>query len=375
MSWREVSALSQRKEFVLLAQQEGCNFASLCKAYNISRKTGYKWLSRFLESGDSGLLDLSRRPNSSPFKSGELIEIAITSLRKMHPAWGGRKLKSRLENLGYQHVPAASTITSILRRGAWLDLAESTKHKPFLRFEHPYPNALWQMDFKGHIPIRHGRCHPLTILDDNSRYSIILKACPDEKTETVKNALIDSFRRYGLPDRMTMDNGSPWGNSQLNELTHVTAWLVRVGVGVSHSRPYHPQTQGKDERFHRTLNAEAIRGQQFEDLNHCQRRFNEFRDVYNLERPHEALGMKAPISRYQPSQRCYPETLPPIEYGPDDQIRKVQSKGEIFFKGKIFRVDSALQGQPVGLRPTNMDGIYSVYYCHQKLKEIDLMEP
>jgi transposase InsO family protein len=276
--------------------------------------------------------------------------------------------------LGHTQVPAASTITSILRRHGLLDPAESAKHKAFIRFEHPHPNDLWQMDFKGHFPTRQGRCHPLTVIDDNSRYNLILKACANERTDTVRSALIDSFRRYGLPNRMTMDNGSPWGNDLLNDLTPLTAWLIRLGIGVSHSRPYHPQTQGKDERFHRTLKSEVLSRHEFDDLSHCQRQFDKFRSIYNLERPHEALGLKTPVTRYQPSARCYPESLPAIEYGPDDQVRKVQDKGEIFFKGLVFRVAKALQGYPVALRPTKKDGIFSVYFCQQKLKDISLNE-
>jgi transposase InsO family protein len=372
MPWREVNTMSLRYEFIMLAQLEGCNFSRLCKSFEISRKTGYKWLNRFSKLGDPGLLDLSRRPNHSPFKSAESVTSAIVALREAHPAWGGRKLKRRLENLGHTHVPAASTISGILRRKNLLDPAESAKHTAFIRFEHPHPNDLWQMDFKGHFPTRQGRCHPLTVLDDHSRYNLILKACVDEKTDTVRNALIDGFRRYGLPNRMTMDNGSPWGNDQFNDLTPLTAWLIRLGIGVSHSRPYHPQTQGKDERFHRTLKAEVIRHHEFDDLTHCQHQFDWFRETYNLERPHESLEMKTPVTRYKPSQRCYPENLPAIEYGPDDQVRKVQAKGEIFFKGKVFRVTKALRGYPVALRPTKTDGNFSVYFCQHKLKEICL---
>lgn len=370
MPWQEVSTMTLRYEFVMLAQREGCNFSLLCESFNISRKTGYKWLSRFGQSGTAGLLDVSRRPQSSPLKSVETIETAIVALREAHPAWGGRKLKTRLEEMGHHGLPAPSTITAILRRKGLLNPAESANHTAFISFEHPHPNDLWQMDFKGHFAMREGRCHPLTVLDDHSRYNIVLKACDNEKTDTVQNALITSFRRYGLPNRMTMDNGSPWGHDQFNELTPLTAWLIRLGIRVSHSRPYHPQTQGKDERFHRTLNVEAIKGQQFDDLAHCQRKFDRFREIYNLERPHESLGMKTPVTRYQPSQRPYPEVLPVIEYGPDDQVRKVQDKGEIFFKGQIFRVSKALRGYPVALRPTKTDGTFSVHFCHQTLKEI-----
>jgi transposase InsO family protein len=374
MPWLEVNTMTLRREFVMLAQQEDPNISGLCKFFGISRKTGYKWLNRFDEYGDAGLNNRSRRPLSSPFKSPESIEDVIVALRGLHPAWGGRKIKSRLEELGHPDVPAASTITGILRRRGLINPEESAKHTAFISFEHPYPNALWQMDFKGHFAMRQGRCHPLTVLDDHSRFNVTLKACADERTGTVQAALVSTFRRYGLPDRMTMDNGSPWGSDQFHELTPLTAWLIRLGIGVSHSRPYHPQTQGKDERFHRTLNVEAIIGRQFDDLAHCQRRFDEFRDCYNLERPHESLGMQTPVTRYQVSQRPYPEILPNIEYGPDDHVRKVQAQGEISFKGKEFRVSKALQGYPVALRPTNNDGKYSIFFCNQRLKEIDLAD-
>jgi transposase InsO family protein len=372
MPWKEVDTMTLRLEFIMLAQREDGNISSLCEFFGISRKTGYKWLNRFDACEDAGLFDRSRRPHSSPFKSHECVEAAVVALRMAHPAWGGRKIKSRLEKLGHHGVPAASTITGILHRHGLISSDDSAKHKAFIRFEHPYPNALWQMDFKGHFVMRQGRCHPLTVIDDHSRFNLVLKACADERTETVQTALISTFRRYGLPDRMTMDNGSPWGSDEFHQLTPLTAWLIRLGIGVSHSRPYHPQTQGKDERFHRTLNVEAISGRQFDDLAHCQRQFDQFRDIYNLERPHESLGMNAPVTRYQVSQRPYPESLPDIEYGPGDYVRKVQAKGEISFKGKEFRVSKALQGYPVALRPTNIDGKYSLYYCHQKLIEIDL---
>lgn len=367
MPWKEVSALSLKKEFVMLAQKEGSNISELCRAFNISRKTGYKLLQRFNELGDKGLLENSRRPYTSPFKTGDAMEAAVTGLKEKHPAWGGRKLKGRLKTLGHEAVPAASTITEILRRNGWIDPTEALKHRGFIRFEHAAPNDLWQMDFKGNFPILNGRCHPLTVLDDHSRFNITLKACANERTETVQLALIESFRRYGLPLRMTMDNGSPWGNDKFNDLTVLTVWMIRLGIKVSHSRPYHPQTQGKDERFHRTLKAEAITGQLFNDLLHCQRKFDDFRQVYNQERPHESLGMETPITRYRPSERPYPETLPPIAYGPDDYVRKVQAEGLVSFKGKVCKVSKALRGNPIAFRPTAIDGEFTVYFCSQKV--------
>lgn len=374
MSWQEVRILTLKNEFVLLAQQEGCNFSQLCVYFDISRKTGYKWLNRFKESGTAGLFEESRRPHSSPKITETSVEDAVVAIRGLHKTWGGRKIRRHMLDVGKPYVPAASTITAILRRNGLIDPLESLKHQPFGSFEHPNPNDLWQMDFKGHFPTRRRRCHPLTVLDDHSRFNVLLRACADETAQTVRQALIDIFRRYGLPNRMTMDNGSPWGNTALNDLTILTAWLIRIGVTVGHSRPYHPQTQGKAERFHRTLGQDCISKKQFDDLDDCQRAFDEFRDIYNLERPHEALELGTPVTRYQPSQRPYPEVLPQIEYWPGDEVRKVQAHGEVFFKGRVFHVSKALKGYPVALRPTNDDGRFSVIFCHQKIKEVHISE-
>ena len=299
----------------------------------------------------------------------------MVALRERHPAWGGRKLQRRLRDLGHREVPAPSTITAILHRHGLIEPAESLKHTAFGRFEHETPNRLWQMDFKGWFALGAGRCHPLTVLDDHSRFNILLHACANEQGTTVQEHLTETFRRYGLPDRMTMDNGAPWGSDAEHPLTPLTVWLLRLGVGVSHSRPYHPQTQGKDERFHRTLKVELLHGRQFRDLRHCQEHFDGFRDLYNLERPHEALGLATPASRYQPSARPLPERLPPIEYAPGDVVRKVQAKGELFYRGHVFRIAKALRGYPVALRPTAEEGHLAVYFCQHTITEIDLRHP
>lgn len=372
MPWQEVSTMSLRREFVELAQAEGANVAALCRHFEISRKTGYKWLERYHAEGFKGLEDRSRKPHHSPVRVADTVEEAVLSIRQRHTAWGGRKIRARLQALGMRDVPSASTITAILGRHQLLNPEEAVKHQPWQRFEHEAPNRLWQMDFKGYFKTETGLCHPLTVLDDHSRFSICLKACPNQRGETVQMALIEAFRRYGLPDRMTMDNGSPWGSNTDYPYNPLTLWLIRLGIRVGHSRPYHPQTQGKDERFHRTLKAEVLTNQAFSDLDHCQRHFDEWREVYNLERPHEALGMNVPASRYRLSWRPYPEILPPIEYGPGDAVRKVQDCGIISFKGNEYHLPHALKGYPVALRHTAQEDRLEVYFCYQKITEIDL---
>ena len=319
MPWQEVGTVSLRREFVILAKQPGANMAELCRRFHIARKTGYKILRRYEAEGIEGLTDRSRRPNGSPLRTPGEIEAQVVRLRhELH--WGGRKLRWKLLRLGYANSPAPSTISGILRRHGLIDSEESLKHKAFRRFEREEPNALWQMDFKGHFPIGKGRCHPLTVLDDHSRFSLALRACANQQTTTVRDTLTDTFCRYGLPQQMLMDNGSPWNDDPAQFVfTPLALWLIRLGIEVLHGRPYHPQTQGKDERFHRTMDDELLRHHRFRDLPHCQQHFDRWRDLYNLERPHESLGMEPPIKRYRASARSFPERLTPIEYGPEHQ--------------------------------------------------------
>lgn len=372
MPWQEVSAMLLRKEFVMLASVEGANRAELCRRFGISRKTGYKWLERARSAELAVLADESRRPRHSPTRSGELVEQAIVSLRDEHPAWGARKLRRRLQNLGWSALPAPSTVQAILRRHGRIDPAQSAQHQPWQRFEHEHPNALWQMDFKGHFALGAARCHPLTVLDDHSRFNLCLRACGDERGSTVQSHLTHTFERYGLPQRIAVDNGSPWGDTMDSPYTPLVAWLIRLGVSVSHSRPYHPQTLGKDERFHRTLRAEVIARQSFADLDAAQYRFDRWRYIYNFERPHEAIGMQIPAARYAPSPRSLPEVLSPIEYAPGDIVRRVQQQGFLSYRGRSFRISKAFSGYPVALRPTVTDGLMDVFFCHQKITQINL---
>jgi transposase InsO family protein len=276
-----------------------------------------------------------------------------------------------------KHVPSASTITEILRRHGKLDPVQAGKRRAPKRFEHPAPNQLWQMDFKGHFGLMDGlgtRCHPLTVIDDHSRYNLCVRACLDERGETVQRELTDVFRRYGLPHRITADNGSPWGNTVGESLTWLGVWIVRLGIKLSHSSPGHPQTQGKDERLHRTLDIELLLRESFLSCDDAQGGMDRWREQYNHVRPHEALGLKPPASRYQVSVRPFPEALPPIEYDHQDLVRKVQSNGEISFQGKEYRIGRGLRGFPVGLRRTEQEGRWDMYFCHQQIGQIDARE-
>ena len=374
MPWTEVSVMSQRLEFVSLAQREGNNMRELCRRFGVSPSTGYKWLRRFSDGGAAAMVDQPRRPHHSPQRTPLEVEQVVLAVRDAHPAWGARKLRAWLLARSHEHLPSPSTITAILQRQGRTDPMEGRKHKTWQRFERQAPNQLWQMDFKGHFPLSTGRCHPLTVLDDHSRFALGLEACPDETAKTVQQRLTTIFRCYGLPDRMVMDNGSPWGSDEDHHYTPLTVWLLRLGIAVSHGRPYHPQTQGKDDRFHRTLKAEVLQGRAFADLTQCQRTFDPWRTLYNLERPHEALGMAVPASRYQVSSRSFPETLPPVEYGPDDLVRRAGDRGRISVFGRDFKVGRAFKGLPVALRPTADDGTFNVFFMTYNIAQINLRQ-
>jgi transposase InsO family protein len=222
-----------RREFVGLALQPGANVKQLCSRFQISGKTGYKWLQRYREAPESGLRDRSRRPRQSPKRSSVEVEGNVLAVRDEHPAWGARKIRTRLEMLGSSEIPAGSTIHAILRRHQRVDWRASSPHRPFQRFEREAPNQLWQMDFKGHLALGNGqRCHPLGMVDDPSRFALCLQACRNQQGETVQQQLTATFRRYGLPEAMLMDNGSPWGSDQDHPYTPLTVWLLRLGVGV-----------------------------------------------------------------------------------------------------------------------------------------------
>jgi transposase InsO family protein len=372
MPWNEVSTMSLRLEFVHLASREGANVRALCRRFEVSPKTAYKWLARFRADGAAALEDRSRRPTHSPGRTRQAMEQEVLKLRVEHPAWGGRKLRARLVALGSDDVPSASTITAILRRHDALTSTAADRPHAWQRFEHDAPNRLWQMDFKGHVALEQGRCHPLTVLDDHSRFALGLFACGDERGATVQRHLTDLFRRYGLPERLLCDNGSPWGAGNESPYTALTVWLLRLGIGVGHGRAYHPQTQGKDERFHRTLKAEVLQGQTFRDLEVSQRRFDAWRTVYNHERPHESLALAVPASRYRCSVRAFPETLPELAYGPGDVVRKVQDRGVIHFRGREGKVSTAFRGLPVALRATTTDGLWEVYFGVHRIASFDL---
>lgn len=373
MPWMEVSIIDAREEFCRLALREGANIRELCRRFELSPTTGYLWRRRYRQEGRAGLVDRPRRPMSSPRKTPDAIEKAVVALRKKHPAWGGRKLRRYLLNQR-RPCPSASTVTVILERHGLL-LHDEKVRRPFQRFEAAFPNDLWQMDYKGHFALaRGGRCHPLTVLDDHARFALGIRALANERADMVQEELTTIFRRYGLPNRILCDNGPPWSSSGRGIYTHLSVWLLRLDVVTIHGRPMHPQTQGKAERFHRTLQSEAIASHSFETLTHAQEAFDKFRQTYNQVRPHEALGLAVPLELYRPSTRPYPEVLPSIEYSETDLVRHVTSRGVIKLGGKSYYVSEGFSGYPVAVRETEHDAIRTVFFRHYPVASIDLSQ-
>jgi transposase InsO family protein len=372
MPWSERDRVSLRREFLELSRQHGCCFAELCRRFGISRNTGYKWKRR-LEHGQS-LKDNSRRPKTSPDRTDTATEQRVVELRMKYPVWGGRKLRKILQREGHESVPAASTVTDILRRHNLIGVEQSEQRVPWQRFERRAPNDLWQMDFKGHFDTGEGRCNPLTVLDDHSRYALGVRACANQETATVQSELTAIFRRYGLPRTILTDNGPPWGNSCRGEYTELGVWLLRLRIKLIHGRPYHPQTQGKDERLHRTLKEEVLDWRLFADLAHCQKHFDAWNHVYNWERPHEALDLEVPGKRYQSSPHSYPEELPSLEYDAGLEVRRVSSQGQIRFKSKSWLIGKSFVGLEVALRATSEDDIFEILFGPFVIKKLDVRE-
>jgi transposase InsO family protein len=351
---------------------EGVNRRELFRRFGISPPVGYKWIGRWT-GGDNELTDRSRRPRSSPLRSPSDAEDRVLAIRDAHPAWGPRKIARCLQRDG-QACPALSTIHAILRRHGRIAPSDRPAGQAYQRFEKEAPNLLWQMDFKGWVPLANEmHCHPLTVVDDHSRFAVCLAACGNEQSGTVQGQLERTFRCYGLPEAFFVDNGPPWSGASGQHWTRLTVWLLKLGVDVLYSRPFHPQSRGKNERFHRTLKAEVFALRSFRDLAEVQRAFDQWRSVYNFDRPHEALKQDVPASRYRPSVRSMPDSLPTVEYDEHEIVRTVgATKDYISFKGRLWNVPRAFRGERLAIRPLKLDGQYGIFFGAHEIAKIDL---
>lgn len=370
MVWSARSVVDERLEFCRLAGLEGANVSALCQRFGISRQTGYVWLKR-LEAGEPPQ-DRSRRPLTSPRRTGPELERSVLAVRDEHPAWGARKIARRLQDLGID-PPCASTVHAILVRHDRIS-PQAGNHIAPGRFEREAPNLLWQMDFKGRIRLASGLwCHPLTVIDDHSRFAVGLEACTDERMQTVRGRLEPILRHHGLPMAIYTDNGNPWGTGVPNQWTRLRVWLLKLGIDLIHARPYHPQARGKNERFHRSLKAEVLDFAMLAGQAQAQKAFDRWRDIYNHHRPHQAIGMAVPASRYRPSPRSFPERLPEPVYDSSEIVRRVSStKAYVGFKGRFWRVPGAFKNESLAIRPLRRDGLYGVFFGATQVAKIDL---
>lgn len=368
MSWKTMDVREQRVRFVIQASQGEANLAGVCREFGISRPTGYRWLRRYQAKGVAGVCEQSRRPRHIAIRTPEEWEEQIVELRRQRPDWGARKLQVLLQGQGVE-LPVVTIHRVLLRRGL---VREADRGRPApQRFEREEPNQLWQMDFKSpkgwQRPIG-----PLSVLDDCSRYAVVLQGTWSTRGEVVQEQLEGAFQSCGVPTEMLMDHGIPWWSGQgPRGWTRLTVWLMKQGVGLLFSGVRHPQTQGKVERFHGTLEqARRRRGIPVAKL--PQEWLDEFREEYNQVRPHEALGMKTPASVWYPSPRRYDPNPAEWAYDSGSEVQRLGPHGQLKVAGRWWQVCEALAGEAVRLE--RVLGHVLVYYCQTLVREIDLVE-
>lgn len=364
MPWKETNVLDQRIEFVARGQAPKVNLSSLCEEFGIARSTGYRWLRRFQEEGRFGSLrERSRRPKHSPNKTDSVLERRVLELRRQR-GWGALKIHVLLLREGIS-LPVI-TIHRIMQRNGLLQDRRGMTPAP-KRFERERPNELWQMDFKGEFRTGEEMCYPLSLLDDHSRYAVGLHGLSSTKGKGVQQSLVKTFEEYGLPQEMLMDHGSPWwSTTNPSGLTWVSVWLLKQGIDLHFSGIGHPQTQGKVERFHRTLKESLRHHGHPESRNFLER----FREEYNYIRPHEALGLDVPASRYEKSSRPYRANPEEWEYPSGSDVRRLNSQGMVTYGRRRYFVCEALSEEQVKVE--EVSGHLLVSYRQMYVREIDL---
>ena len=362
MPWEERSVSEQRSELVGLIES-GMSVSEAARVLGVSRKTASKWWGRYRSDGAVGLVDRSRaRRSPHPLMTGVEMVRLVCGLRDRYPSWGGRKIRKILQKEGHPQVPATSTITDILRREGRIEPSVRSQRE-YIRFQAPHPNELWQMDFKGDFALTGGgRCYPLTVIDDHSRFLVGLTACGNQRRETVQSALTGVFRTVGLPVTIICDHGPPWGHDSTQPYTRLGKWLLSVGVDIIHGRPFHPQTRGKGERVHRTMGEDILDRQAWDTLDTVQAALEDWVGIYNHYRPHQALDLDTPADHYQPSPRAFPEVIALPDYPRPRDVRIVQANGTISWAGSRLKVGKAFIGEPVQVTLHPNETITITYY-------------
>jgi transposase InsO family protein len=368
MPWGSASVTEQRLKFVVAASRKQASLAELCREFDISRQTGYTWLRRYQQGGAAQVAERSRRPEHSPQRTSPEIEHAVVELRRRYPDWGAPKLRVLLVEQHGPEAPCERTIHRILLRH---DLVHERDRRTQAseRFERASPNELWQMDFKGPQGFNRGDpAGPLSIVDDHSRYIVALKHLGSTRADGVRHTLERTFESAGLPDAMLVDHGTPWWNAASPwGLTELTVWILRCGVQLLFSGFRHPQTQGKVERMHGSLQR-AVRRRKADPCD--QAWLDEFRHEYNHVRPHAGIGMQVPWQRWRVSERCYEPHPAEWSYGAGVEVQRLSGAGQLWWRGRRWEISNALRGQQVGLEL--VDDRALVYFCRAPVRELDL---
>ena len=370
MPWKETLKMDQRTEFALRAMKTN-NFRELCREHGISTKTGYKWKQRFLERGLGGLQEESRRPHGHPSELAEEVVCAIVRLKTAHPRWGPRKIRDLYERKGLGEVPSESSFKRVLERAGLTQPRKRRRRESGGRLasggKAEAPNEVWTVDFKGWWKDREGlRVEPLTVRDEYSRMLLEMRVLENSRTESVRSCFERLFERHGLPGAIRSDNGPPFASSQgLLGLSRLSAWWLALGIGLERGRPGCPQDNGAHERMHLDIRRELQSGR----IGRDQEAFDVWRNEFNHERPHEALGMKRPSEVYSNSTRIWSGTPDDIDYG-NMTTRKVHRSGWIGFEGERIGLSVALGGWSVGLSP-RPEGLIEVWFAELLVGHLD----
>jgi transposase InsO family protein len=362
--------MDQKTQFIADYLRERLSITELCQFYHISRKTGYKWIDRYLKYGPAGLDERSRKPNTCPRQTPDAVVAAIIEARRHHPAWGAKKL---LAILTKRHPrwpwPARSTVCEILSRNGLVPRKRRRRligHPGKPATSMSAPNQIWTADFKGQFKTGDGRyCYPLTVADGYSRFLLACQALHSTAVHEAKPVFTRVFHEFGLPHRIRTDNGVPFATNTLARLSQLSAWWVRLGILPEFIQPGKLQQNGRHERMHRTLKAETTRPPAA-NRRAQQQRFNRFREEFNHQRPHEALDMRTPAACYEPSPKKMPHKLPPLEYPDRFEVRYVSANGGIRWNHQWVNVSHTCVGEYVGLEEID-DGVWNVYFGPLKL--------
>lgn len=374
MPWKRETPMDQRIKLISDWLSGEYSKTTLSKHAGVSRPTVDKWIARYEAEGASGLMERRRAPQHCPHRTSDVVVARLIAAKRQHLDWGPKKLMHYLsQRWPRTHWPAPSTAGEILRRqGLVSERRRRNKAPPYSR---PFqdceaPNQVWSADYKGQFKTGDGRwCYPLTLTDNDSRYLLVCQGLLHPRLQETQPWFEWAFREYGLPEAIRSDNGAPFASVGLGGLSALSVWWLKLGIMPERIQAGRPDQNGRHERMHRTLKAATLRPPA-RNLHQQQVVFNVFRCEFNTQRPHEALGMDTPSSRYRPAERHYPRRIPRVEYAGEFDVRTVRSNGEIKWQGQLMYVSEALIGEPVGLKETDNDR-WALYFSRLHIGTLD----